>query len=273
MMQRIALAVLLIVACGTLSAAAQGTCTLTITTLNFGTYTGVPLNGTASGVVTCAGGWDIPMYTGMGVGATETVRKMTSLGGAELSYELFTNASRTNNWGDTTGNELTGTGSTNITVYGKILANQTVAPGTYTDTMTTATTSFTVTVFISASCTISATTLGFGNYSGALINANSTLTVNCTNKTVFDIGLNAGTSRGATVTTRKMTGPASATLSYSMFRDSAHTLNWGDTVSTDTVQKTGTGSAVQYSVYGQLPAGQFVTPGTYTDTIVATVTY
>ena len=77
--------------------------------------------------------------------------------------------------------ELTGTGNANITVYGQITAGQVVPPGTYTDTMSTATTTFPVTVVIAATCSISATNLAFGTYSGALINATSTVTTNCTN--------------------------------------------------------------------------------------------
>lgn len=273
MMRRLAIAALLMVAFGAQKAAAQGTCTLTVTTLNFGTYTGALLNGTATGRVVCDGGWDIPMYTGMGAGASETIRYMTGPNNAELSYKLFTDAARTNNWGDTTGNEDTGTGNASVTVYGQIAAGQVVAPGTYTDTMSTATTTFSVTVVITATCTMSATNLTFGNYAGALINATSAVTVNCTNLTPFNIGLNAGTSTGATVTTRKMTGPAAATLSYSMFRDSGRTLNWGNTVGTDTLQATGTGSAAQYTVYGQVPGAQYPRPGAYNDTIIATVTY
>jgi spore coat protein U-like protein len=272
MMRRIALAILLMFVCCVGPAAAQ-TCSLSITTLNFGTYAGMALNGTAAGMVTCAGAWDIPFNAGTGAGATETIRKMTSLGGATLNYQLFTSAARTTNWGNTTGNELTGNGDANITVYGQITAGQTVAPGTYTDTISTATTSFTVTVMIQATCTISATALNFGNYSGVLINASSALTINCTNKTVFDIGLNAGTAAGATVTTRQMTGPGGVKLNYSITQDSKGQINWGNTIGTDIVQKTGTGIGVQYPVYGQLPQGQLVTPGLYTDTITATVTY
>jgi spore coat protein U-like protein len=265
--------VLLMLAFAAQKAAAQGTCTLSVTTLNFGTYTGTLLNGTATGKVICAGGWDIPMYTGTGAGATETTRYMTGPNGAELSYRLFTDAARTNNWGDTTGNEDTGTGNANVTVYGQITNGQVVPPGTYTDTMSTATTTFPVTVVITATCTISASNLAFGNYTGVQINATSAVTVNCTNLTPFNIGLSAGNGSGATVTTRKMTGPAAATLNYSMFRDSGRTLNWGNTVGTDTLPETGTGSAVQYTVYGQIPARQLATPGAYTDTIIATATY
>ncbi len=70
---------------------------------------------------------------------------MTGPGGATLSYKIFTDAATTTNWGDTTATEVSGTGSTTITVYARIVRVRTSVPGTYTDTMTTATTSFTVT--------------------------------------------------------------------------------------------------------------------------------
>jgi spore coat protein U-like protein len=272
MRQRLALAALLLLGIGAWPAAAQ-TCSLTVTTMSFGTYTGALLNGTATGKVTCAGAWDIPLNAGTGVGATETVREMTGPGGAELSYEVFQDAARTVNWGNTTGTELTGTGNTDVTFYGQILALQFAAPGTYTDTLSTATTDFTVTVTVAKACTVSATALAFGTYSGSLINANSTLTVTCTKTTAYNVGLNAGTATGATVTTRKMTGPASATLGYSLYQNSTHTTNWGNTVGTNTVAGTGTGAAQLLTVYGQVPAGQYPAPGAYSDTITVSVTY
>jgi spore coat protein U-like protein len=70
-----------------------------------------------------------------------------------------------------------------------------------------------------------------------------------------------------------MTSPASGTLNYKLFRDSARTQNWGNTVGTDTLISQGNGSALQYSVFGQVPAGQTVNPGVYSDTIIATITY
>jgi hypothetical protein len=67
--------------------------------------------------------------------------------------------------------------------------------------------------------------------------------------------------------------PASAKLNYTLFRDSAHTKNWGNTVGTDTLLSQGNCTALQFSVYGQILAGQYVAPGAYSDTIIATVTY
>ena len=137
----------------------------------------------------------------------------------------------------------------------------------------TATTTFAVTATVQATCVVSATAMSFGTYTAAVANATSTVSVTCTNTTPYNVGLSAGLATGATVTTRKMTGPASALLGYALFSDAARTVNWGQTIGTDTVTGTGNGSAQALTVYGQVVAGQYVAPGSYTDTITATVTY
>lgn len=275
MMRRLGFVLLLMLAFGASRASALP-CTLAISTLNFGTYTTALLNGTGAGKITCPSGtdtWNIVMYTGIGVGATETTRYMTGPNGVELAYKLFTDAARTNNWGDTTGNELSGSGTTSFTIYGQIAAGQIVPPGTYTDTMNTATTTYSVTVIIAKACSVSATNLAFGTYTRALIQATSTISVNCTNLTPYNVGLNAGAATGATVTNRSMTGPGSALLKYQLFSNSGHTTNWGNTVGTDTVAGTGNGATQPLTVYGQIPALEFTAQGSYTDTITVTVTY
>jgi spore coat protein U-like protein len=110
---------------------------------------------------------------------------------------------------------------------------------------------------------ISVNPLNFGNFSGASINATSTASVTCTNTLTYNIGLNAGTATGATVTTRKMTSRASATLSYSMYRNAGETLNRGNTPGTDTVLGVAIGSAQTFTIYGQLAAGQSANPAAY----------
>ncbi len=137
----------------------------------------------------------------------------------------------------------------------------------------TATTTFAVSATVQATCLVAATPLAFGTYTGVAASTTSTVSVTCTNTTPYNVGLSAGLATGATVTTRKMTGPASAVLSYAMYQDSARSINWGATVGTDTVTGTGNGSAQAITIYGQLPAGQYVAPGAYSDTITATVTY
>ncbi|WIM09052.1 MAG: Sigma-fimbriae tip adhesin [Enhydrobacter sp.] len=135
----------------------------------------------------------------------------------------------------------------------------------------TATATFQVTATVQATCNISATNLAFGTYAGAQTDATSTVTVTCTNTTAWNVGLNAGTC-GATVTTRCMANGA-AQLNYALYRDSARTQNWGQTVGTDTLTGTGNGAAQANTVYGRIPAGQFPAPGAYTDTITATVSF
>lgn len=139
----------------------------------------------------------------------------------------------------------------------------------------TVTTTFNVSTDVVTACNVSATPLAFGSYTAsAASNSTSIITVACSNTVPYNVGLDAGTSTGATVTTRAMTGPAgSLPLDYSLFQDSARTVNWGNTVGTDTVAGTGNGSGQTLTVYGQVPAGQGNRPGTYNDTITVTLTY
>jgi spore coat protein U-like protein len=271
LMRRICLGVFLALALSTHKVAAQD-CSLVMTTLNFGNYTGTQVNSSATGRVTCAGAWDIPMDAGMGAGATETTRKMTGPFGTTLNYALFRDSARTQNWGNTTTTEMTGTGNATVTVYGRLAASQFVISGTYTDTIHTATTSFTVTAMISNSCTISAGNLSFGTYTGAVLNGTSMIVVSCTKNAPYYVGLNAGTATGATVTTRKLTS-GTHTLNYALYSNSGLSTNWGNTVGTDTVTGTGSGTNQPLTVYGQIPANQSLIPGTYSDTITATITY
>ena len=136
-------------------------------------------------------------------------------------------------------------------------------------------TTFKVTADVTASCTIAAAQLDFAAYdpAGSAVPGQSQITVNCTNSTPWDVGLNAGLFSGATTTTRKMTGPGSYSLSYGLFTDASHTTNWGNVVGTSTQSGTGTGADQILNVYGLIPAAQNVGAGHYEDTITATVTF
>jgi len=139
----------------------------------------------------------------------------------------------------------------------------------------TATSSFVVSATVLSVCLVTASPLAFGNYDPTASTATSgstTLAVTCTNGTPYNVGLNAGTGTGASVTTRKMTF-GSNLLSYSLYEDSGHTTVWGQTIGTNTVTGTGTGLPVTQTVYGQIPAQQAMPVGAYTDTITVTVTY
>jgi spore coat protein U-like protein len=108
---------------------------------------------------------------------------------------------------------------------------------------------------------------------GSAVPGQSQITVHCTNGTTWDVGLNAGLFSGATTVTRKMTGPGSFSMSYGLFTDAAHSVNWGNTVGTDTKSGTGTGADQTLDVYGLIPGSQNVGAGHYADTITATITF
>jgi spore coat protein U-like protein len=137
----------------------------------------------------------------------------------------------------------------------------------------TTTASLTVTANVTTNCTITTNNLNFGAYAGTVVTGTTRLTIECSTGAPYEIGLNAGASPGATVTTRKMTGPGANLLAYGLFQDVAHTINWGNTPQTDTVNSTGTGAAQTFEVHGQVPAAQFVQAGSYQDTITATLTF
>ena len=192
--------------------------------------------------------------------------------------------------------DSTGSGTYTFTIYARILGGQASKPlGSYTWTGSGPTVQYraqagatacpttggssdggamALTATLSANCTVSTTAVNFGSTTTTSTNINltGTLTVLCTNLIPYNIGLNAGLGSGATVTNRKMTSGAN-TVSYSLYRNSARTSVWGQTIGTDTQSGTGTGSNQSVTVYGSVPTQTTPAPGTYTDTVVVTVTY
>ena len=135
-----------------------------------------------------------------------------------------------------------------------------------------------VSATVTANCNVSTTALSFGNVdvtSGSNVDGTSTIDVTCTNGTGWTATADAGAGTGATLTTRKMANGAEL-LNYVLYTDSARTTIWGDGVggTTATLTGTGTGSAQQSTIYGQVPSGQTSLPaGSYADTVTVTVTY
>ncbi len=197
---------------------------------------------------------------------------------------------------------LAGSGSLNATVFARLFGGQSSAPpGSYLSTFSgtdaqlryqacllvlcppcsatltgSANTTFTVSATVSPDCLVSATTLNFGSTGvlGANVDATNTISIQCTNGTPWTASLNAGTGSGATVNLRRMTGPGGATVAYTIYRNASRTEVWGDgTSGTFTIAGTGSGSAQLQTGYGRVPPQTTPAPGTYTDTIVVTVTF
>ena len=122
----------------TIKATVATACSLSVSNLNFGNYTGAALPGTATISLVCTNSmpYTIGLNQGNGTGASIVTRKMIS-GSNILNYSLYQNVNNTIVWGDVIGTNTVagaGTGSTqNYTIYGLVPAGQNVPTGTYND--------------------------------------------------------------------------------------------------------------------------------------------
>jgi spore coat protein U-like protein len=290
---RLTIGLLLLAICG-LRLTAQGSCKISNTqAVFFQSYSSATVQTTGQVQFHCDKGtaYAVGLSAGTTPGATVTNRMLQrNSDGTTLGYQLFNNASYTTNWGNSAAtNWLTGSGTgsdQSIPIFAQIpgaeaffsTSNGTNFGDTITVTLSgnfiTDTRTVQVTLQqVSPGCGIGANSLNFGNYSGAMLDATTTLQIACTSGTSYNVGLNAGIGYGATVNIRKMTGPAGALLNYGIFSNSTRSHNWGNTVGADTVSGTGNNAIQNLIVYGEIPAGQSVGTGSYTDTIIATLTY
>ena len=134
---------------------------------------------------------------------------------------------------------------------------------------------------VSANCTISTIALAFGSYdpvvahASAALDGQGTVTVTCTSgaTTVITLGqgMNADASSTDAAPARQMVSGANE-LAYALYSDSSRTTVWGNTSETG-VSHVGTGTSANLTVYGSVSGGQNVPAGSYSDTVVATVTF
>lgn len=146
----------------------------------------------------------------------------------------------------------------------------------------TQTANLTVSASVSASCSISTAPVAFGAYdpvvtnATAALNGTGTVNVTCTTgaSTTVTLGQGSNANTGSTdaAPARRMKDSTTHFLDYSLFQDSGRTTVWGNTAGTGQAS-TGTGSQVALTVYGAVAAGQSVPTGSYSDTVVATVTF
>lgn len=146
----------------------------------------------------------------------------------------------------------------------------------------TATSNLSVTATVTSNCTIGTTAVAFGAYDPVSANATTplngtgTVSVTCTSGASATITLGQGSNAAAGSTDaaplRRMKDAGTDLLSYALYQDSGHATSWGNTAGTGIAQ-TGTGTTANLTVYGQVAAGQNVPAGSYSDTVVATVTF
>lgn len=137
----------------------------------------------------------------------------------------------------------------------------------------TASANIAVSTTVTNTCTIQNGTLAFAAYTGTAIQATGTFTVNCTNNGDYVIGLGTGAGTGASFATRYMMN-GTYKLGYNIYTTTGDTTVWGDgTGTTGTVAGVGSGTSQTISVFGAIPANEAAISGSYTDTVVATITY
>ncbi|KAI1692790.1 spore coat protein U domain-containing protein [Ditylenchus destructor] len=133
-------------------------------------------------------------------------------------------------------------------------------------------------------CTLNATpAINFNNVTSigptaARIDAQGTVTVEC--NTPYTIYIGDGQNRVAPGSGNRQMAQGTARLPYQLFKDAARTQVWDATGGTAViggsggVSDPGTGAPQSKTVYASIPAGTTLpVPGTYTDTVVITVTY
>jgi len=114
-------------------------------TFNFGNYATLTstINAASSQLagsirVNCVNGLSYKILMDGGVSGTVASRKMANTTNSALTilYNLYTTASRTTIWDNTTGQTGTGNGADQwYTVYGRVPSQTTPAAGSYTDTV------------------------------------------------------------------------------------------------------------------------------------------
>ena len=149
----------------------------------------------------------------------------------------------------------------------------------------TVTTTLPVTATVGAVCTVSASGVNFGAFSGPAVTANGSVSVTCANGTNYSVALNAGDHFGQTtdpiLSRAIVVAGATEGLAYRLFEDSSLTQEWGDNCGGATPTypagcsvSTGTGAAQVSTVFGRLEATPSAPPaGTYSDTVLVTVIF
>ncbi|HZZ92377.1 MAG TPA: spore coat U domain-containing protein [Usitatibacter sp.] len=143
----------------------------------------------------------------------------------------------------------------------------------------TATANLTVSATISPNCTITTSSVAFGAYDPIAANSSTaldntgTVSTTCTSGSsptiTLDQGANPASGSTASTPLRQMKS-GSNVLGYQLYSDSTRSTVWADTgVATPAAD----GTLQANTVYGRIAGGQNQPVGSYSDTVVATVTF
>lgn len=250
-------------------------------------------------------------YIGDGGGGSINPDRTMANGANKLRFQLYSVAGATvwgsPGWNGTTAprlsvptlnvlglNLLGGSGS--WTIYGRILANQQSAqPGFYQSvidgihlnfrvgtslaacsstygSLASPQPAFTVSATVMPSCTIATTSVAFPNTGllDANVDAQGSVRVTCSNGAAWTAAFEVPS--GETAAARRMYKGTTDSVTYSLYKnnDPAQVLGMA---SGQTISGTGNGGTQTTTVYGRVPPQSTPPAGTYTDTVVVTLTY
>ena len=138
--------------------------------------------------------------------------------------------------------------------------------------------SFNVSADVSKNCTIATAPVAFGVYDPVVANATTPLDatgaviVTCTKGAGTRIDLNDGSN--ASGGNRRMAAGGGNFLTYQLYQDTSRTTVWGSGGSAgQTIAGAPSKAPRTFTVFGRVPAGQDVSAGAYTDTVVATINF
>lgn len=274
---------------------------------------GAPIDVMANATVTCLlllnNAATIGVSCGAGSNCTGNLRTMVS-GSNTMRVEYYTDSARTQVWQadnfSVNPGSYTGAGSplslnlvlgsNTFTIYGRIPAGQsTVQVGTYAwtgattpavkhcgdadllcvaPTVSSSSSASMAVATVAPQCNIVSTSpVSF--IAGLLTSATTAIgavNVQCTAGASYTVALDNGMNFSGT---RRVANAANTVfVPYQLYQDSGFSTPWGANQGVNTEAKTGTGLTQSLSVYGMIPA-QATTPapGSYSDTVVVTVTY
>jgi len=131
---------------------------------------------------------------------------------------------------------------------------------------------FTVDATVMPNCSIAADPLDFGSTPGlaSALDAAGRITSTCTRGAAYQIGLDSG--QHAQGSQRRMVS-GSEVVRYELYRDAARSLRWGLVSGSEAITGMGSGVAQQATVYGRVPAQTGMAAGSYSDTVVAIISF
>lgn len=135
---------------------------------------------------------------------------------------------------------------------------------------------------LGCSCSVGTTAVPFGSYittSATPKTANGNVAVTCSALVIYTASYVISLAKGNSTTyTPRFMNLLGVHLNYNLYTTAAFTSIWGDatggtvTVS-DSYTSIGLSTTRNYTVFGRVPALQPVGPGTYTDSVLVSVTY